>query len=1113
MAARVAESDGVGRLPTGTVTFLLTDLEASTRLWEDSGEVAAVAIARHYQLLEAAIALHGGVRPLEQGEGDSVVAAFTTASDALAAALDVQRAFSEEPWPEGRELRVRIALHTGEAHLRDAANYFGPTIIRCARLRSIAHGAQTLLSDATRDLVVDQLAPGITLRDLGSHRLKDLGRPERVWQLCHADLANDFPPLRSLDALPNNLPVQLSTFVGRDEELAQVGDALKRSRLVTLTGSGGCGKTRLALQVAAEVADRHDDGVWWVELAPVSRPELVAHAVAAALGLREEHGRPLEETLAEQLRDTATLLVLDNCEQVLDAAARLVDGLLAAAPGLKVLATSREPLGIPGELGWRVPPLDEASAVLLFVDRAQQVRPTFAPTPAEIAVLAQICDRLDGIPLAIELAAARTRMMNPARIASALADRFRLLTGGSRTVMPRQQTLEASVSWSHDLLDDLERGLVRRLSVFAGGFTLEAAEAVAADEMIDSYAVLDLLARLVDKSLVQVDYDQAEARYRLLETIRQYMSERLVESGESDVTRNRHLTHYLAVVERAAPELVSADLIAWLDRLDREHDNIRTALEWAAGPDQSEHLLRMVTSLTLFYEYRGHLGSGGRWFSRALAAVEDAEPTVVHARALWGAAHVAVYGDDLETAAQRAPEALAMAEAVGDEWAMARALNTIGYLQMWSEPEAARAALQQSVELGQQIGDDWAVADGLKMITVAWLFQEDHQGVRQAFDDLLRVASRLGNDFFIAWYHAGIGWLALRQGDFDTARHELDLSIEHSDRVGDPATRGLAIAWLSHIDGLTGEGGAATARLEELLARASASGGSAAVPEAVVQLATLAVGRGNTAAARELLQPFADDMRGFGMLWPQSWAQSILGAALLAEGDAAAASIALDEAKTVARSLDNAWLISLADHWLGKIARRAGDTSRAEQLHHEALHLQHRQNLRLGIVESLEALAALASDHESPAEAARLFGAADGLRLSIGMVRSPAEQTGYDDDLCSAHAQLAGDEFDAAWSQGAALSMDDAVEYASRARGERKRPSSGWTSLTPTEDRVVALAAEGLTNPQIAERLFVARGTVKVHLGHIFTKLGVTTRAELAAEATRRTERQGDRSG
>lgn len=1107
MSEQVARSDRAERLPTGTVTFLLTDLQGSTRLWEDGCESAAVAIARHYQLLEAAVSLHGGVRPVEQGEGDSVVAAFTTASDALAAALDVQRAFAEEVWPENRDLRVRIALHTGEARLRDEANYFGPTIIRCARLRSIAHGAQTLLSDATRDLVVDQLPPGLTLRDLGSHRLKDLGRPEHVWQLCHEDLESDFPPLLSLNALPNNLPVQLSTFIGRNDELTQLVDALKRSRLVTLTGSGGCGKTRLALQAAAEVADRHDGGVWWVELAPVSRPDLVAHAVAAALGLREEHDRPLEETLAEQLRDVDTLLVLDNCEQVLDATARLVEGLLTAVPGLHVVATSREPLGIASELGWRVPALDNASAVRLFVDRAQRARPTYAPTPEESAVVAQICERLDGIPLAIELAAARTRMMSPARIASALDDRFRLLTGGSRTVMPRQQTLEASVSWSHDLLDDLERALVRRLSVFAGGFTLKAAEAVGADEMIDEYAILDLLGRLVDKSLVQVDHDEVETRYQLLETIRQYLSERLVESGESDETRHRHLAHYLAVAERTEPELVVADGPAWLDRLEQDHDNLRGALEWAAGTHQHEPLLRLVTALTLFWELRGHLGNGGRWFSRALAAVDGDEPTAVHARALWGAAHVALYGDDFGTALQRAPEALAMAEATGDEWAMARALNTIGYLQLQSEPEPARAALLHSVELGQRIGDDWAVADGLKMITVAWMFQENHEDARHALDDLLQVADRLGNEFFIAWYHAGVGFLELHEGDFGAAERELELSIEHCDRVGDPATRGLAVSWLCQLDGLTGDHAAAGERLERLLARASASGGGIAVPDVVVQLATLAVGFGDTVAARALAQPLADTMRKFGMPLYQSWAQSILGAALLSAGDAAAARATLEAAKAAAQSLDNAWLIATADHRLGILARRAGELTRAEQLHHEALELQRSRNLRPGVVESLEALAALASDHESPAEAARLFGAADTLRRSIGMVRWPVEQAGYDDDLGRTRAQLAGDEFDAAWSQGAALSMEDAIEYVSRARGERKRPSAGWESLTPTEDRVVALVAEGLTNPQIAERLFIARGTVKVHLGHIFTKLAVSTRAELAAEATRRAVR------
>jgi class 3 adenylate cyclase len=495
-------------LPTGTVTFLFTDIEGSTRLWETHPHGMRRALARHDALAADIVARHDGVLVKPRGEGDSLFCVFDRATDALTAACALQRALLAEPWhdyakaegerqktPAVFSLRVRMALHTGEANQRDG-DYYGPAINRCARLRAIGHGGQVLLSGVTFDLVRDHLPPRVTLEDRGQHGLKDLERrPEQVYQVRHPDLPAEFPPLKSQNNLPNNLPMQVTSFVGRDREMAEIKRHLVHSRLVTLTGSGGTGKTRLSLQVAADLLDAFRDGAWLVELAPLSEPNLVPQTAATALGVREEPGRAIAQTLIDYLRDKTLLLVLDNCEHVLDAAAQLTHAVLTGDSGVRILASSREALGIAGEQTYRVPSLSvpdpnqrpsleslsQYVAVRLLIDRALLSQPAFTVTNNNAPAVAQICFRLDGIPLAIELAAARVKAMPVEKIAERLDDRFRLLTGGSRTALPRHQTLRASIDWSYDLLDEKEKVLLRRLSVFAGGWTLETAEKVCSD--------------------------------------------------------------------------------------------------------------------------------------------------------------------------------------------------------------------------------------------------------------------------------------------------------------------------------------------------------------------------------------------------------------------------------------------------------------------------------------------------------------------------------------------------------------------------------------------------------------------------------------------------------
>ena len=593
----------MSELPTGTVTLLLADVEGSTRLWETQPDQMKAAVARLDQTLSDAVATHHGVRPVEQGEGDSFVIAFARAADAVGCAIELQRS-------PLAPIKLRIGVHTGDVQLRDEGNYIGPTINRAARLRDLAHGGQTVISGATEPLVVEQLPADVALIDLGSHPLRDLPRPERVVQLCHPDLHNDFPPLRTVNSVAaERLPIQLTSFIGRQAEMNDIREALTDNRLVTLTGAGGAGKTRLAVQVAANMATEFADGVWYVDLAPITDPDVVAPTVARAVGLPDQPGQPTMDVLRRFIRDRQMLILLDNCEHLLDASAELVTGLLAGCPALTLLTTSREPIGVAGELSWRVPSLALADeAIELFSDRARRTRPDFRVTADNAQTVTEICRRLDGLPLAIELAAARIRALSPTEILHSLHDRFRLLVGGARTAVRRQQTLRASVDWSHALLSEPEQVLFRRLAVFFGGFGLDAAQAVAGGD-VERFQILDQLTLLVDKSLLVAEDSRDETRYRLLETVRQYAQEKLGDSREGNDARTRHRDHYTAMAALLdAPAAVEYERrIEWAET---EIDNLRAAFAWSRESADTDFALTLASSLQPLWLTRGRIQEG-----------------------------------------------------------------------------------------------------------------------------------------------------------------------------------------------------------------------------------------------------------------------------------------------------------------------------------------------------------------------------------------------------------------------------------------------------------------------------------------------------------------------
>jgi predicted ATPase len=661
-------------------------------------------------------------------------------------------------------------------------------------------------------LVVHELPKDVVLIDLGTVRLRDLSRPERVYQVVQSGVEPELLQLRSIDAVPNNLPLQRTSFIGREAELASLTRLLVAgNRLVTLTGSGGCGKTRLALHVAANLAPDCIGGVWWVDLAKLGGASLLPNAVAAALAIKEVHGGRLLDIVARRLRQGPTLLLLDNCEHVIADCAALVHELLDACPSLSCLTTSREPLGVDGEIAWRVPalrlPAEQVSAaqvasceaVRLFADRASQVQQDFRITDENAGAVAAICIRLDGIPLAIELAAARMRMLTADQILAGLKDRFRLLTGGMRTALPRHRTLRASVDWSFGLLSDDERVVLRRLAVFAGGFQLDAAESVCTDADVMPERVLDSLTGLVDRSLVNVEEGAPRvARYYLLETIRQYASDRLIESGETEAIRTRHLRFFLALAEQAQPELESGGLFEWLPRLDAEHDNIRAALDWSLEAQAYTDGLRLASALWLFWLMRGHLTEGKQRFEHALQAV-DAPPSL-QASALIGLGQLLVLRGDLGEAATHARQALEIARAQQDRRLEGRALDTLAYSTAFVDPAGAPPIFEQSVSVSREAGDGPFVADALNGLGISHYLAGDYRSATISLLEGVECSRESGNAGTLTIGLAVLGFCLALQGRLARAQTCLRESLVTARHLRDRAFEAQSLFSLGFVE-------------------------------------------------------------------------------------------------------------------------------------------------------------------------------------------------------------------------------------------------------------------------------------------------------------------------
>lgn len=798
-------------LPRGMVAFLFTDIEGSTRLWERDAEAMRQSLARHNAILGEAIAAHGGVH--FKTIGDAFQAAFPEVTSAVGAAVAAQRAFAVESWPETGPVRVRMAIHVGEATplMGERPDYVAPSLNRLARLMSSGHGGQTLLSNVAKGLALQSMPAGVSVRDLGQHRLRDLLEAEHIWQLVIPDLPDAFPPLKTLETQQTNLPMQGDPLLGRDQVLVELAPILvdPATRLLTLTGPGGVGKSRLALHLGAEALDDFADGVFFIDLTPVTAPGGVLATIADVLGVREGGGHSLEEALLAFLSPRRLLLILDNLEQIRPQPdlGRAIAALLADAQKLTILATSRAPLRIRPEREWPLDPLAapdphqllplpvlaENPAVALFVERARAARPSFALNETNARAIAEIVQRLDGLPLALELAAARLRALSPIELNGRLGNRLDLLFSSTHDRPDRHQTLRAAVQWSFDLLTGEQQELLRRFGVFSGGFTFEAAAGISVEEGESWLDPLDGIEELLAESLIRAEEtDTGELRYRMLETIRAFALERLVASGEEERVRAAHLRFFTTWSGETSPGLIGLERVATLARFDREHANLQAALTWASDRGRAADGLLLAIEIWKFWQYRGHLTIGRGWFERLLRATPD-EATTARAQACEGAGVLAWNQGDLPVARALLERALAICEEIRDDPARGRCLNNLGnVLNLMGDLEGAADHFRGSLDLARELNDERQEAIILNNLALISMDQGQLEDARQLLQQSLNVKKRLGMRAETAVVLGNLALLAWLRADLTEAISLLEEALDTERELGNPV--GLADA-------------------------------------------------------------------------------------------------------------------------------------------------------------------------------------------------------------------------------------------------------------------------------------------------------------------------------
>ncbi|MGH2453210.1 MAG: tetratricopeptide repeat protein [bacterium] len=989
-------------LPTGTVTFLFTDIEGSTELLDQLGDEAyGKVLLEHARLLEGAFTQEEG--QVVDTQGDSFFVVFPRAWNAVRATVAAQQAVAGHTWPDGLSLRVRMGIHTGEP-VFTGARYVGLDVHRGARIGAAGHGGQVLLSERACALSRDAFPDGVAVRDLGDHRLKGLAQAEHIYQLIIPGFPADFPPLKTLEVPTTNLPELLTSFVGREREVSEVIRMVAGNRLVTLSGPGGTGKTRLAIQAGSRSRDDFPQGVWLVELASLADPRFVTQTVATTLGIRELPGRPILETLIDFLRSKALLLILDNCEHLVAASAELVHALLRSCAQLRVLATSRAALGVPGEVVYRVPPLSRPAsrsrlslqelrryeAVQLFVDRVAASTSSFTLTDANAPAVRQIVDQLDGIPLALELAAARSKTLPLEKIAARLEDRFRLLIGGARTGLTHHQTLRATMDWSYDLLTEPERVMWQRLSVFAGGFALEAAEAVCAGDGIEVEDALDLLTQLADKSIVVAEGQNGDVRYRMLETVRQYAQEKLAETAGGSAVRSRHQRWFLDLAEQTQPKLQGPEQIPALNLLEQEFDNLRAALQWSTSADGDASGLRLAASLYRFWSMRGYLSEGRESLDAMLARTVEAPPTL-RARALYGAAMLARDQGDFAKAEQLAQQSLQLSREQDGVQGVALTLNLLGYLAgRRGDYNKATEILDESLAQSRGAGLTWPIAEMLRYLGQIREGQGDYARAKSLTEESLLRWRELGDKWGLTIALINLGQVVQHQGDFARARTLLEEAVALSKELNDKNRLASALITAGVVTMHEGLNERAAALLEEGLALSKELGLKAAISGSLGNLGIVAYQQGDYGRARAFLEETDALLTAMGAIRPRATVLNVI----------------------------------------GKVARAEGDSERATAFHRHALTTFETLGDRLGIAESLAGLAKVAVAERRLERGALLFGAAEGQRQAVGFTIPPAEHGEYESFFAILREEMDQKALAGLWARGLALDTDAAVKVA-----------------------------------------------------------------------------------